>query len=47
MKQSQLILNYNVSSIYINIYNVAFQFLSNDRLQYIHFISETEKINRS
>ena len=28
----------------LNIYNVAFQFLSNDRLQYIHFISENKTI---
>ena len=54
MKQSQIILNYNVSSIVEvsdqyqwNIYNVTFQPLSNDLLQHIHFMSETKTETKS
>ena len=48
MKQSQIILIYNASSIVeasdnIN-NNVTFQSLSNDRLQHIHFMSENKTI---
>ena len=51
MKQSHIILNHNVSFIVevsdqyqCSIFNVAFQSLSNDRMQNIHFMSENKTI---
>ena len=44
MKQSFIILNHNVRSISLTLYNVTFQSLSNDRMQSIHFMSENKTI---